>query len=170
MVKLLFPLALAVFLLSCKTVLTNVCHSFSIFMVLPLNRFITHDKAPRGFSAPYYVNTALLLSLYMQTSTTNFLLCSRVSSAAEILCNNNANASQPVGVPGCNNLYPHTKKPPYKQTKSDEFRIRLWFHNTVWAGLPSKLPSQKFPEQWKILLVSDLYFFCFLMCMHYSLC
>lgn len=150
---------------------------FSVFMVLPLNRFITHDQAPCGLSAPYYVNTAPLLPPYMQTSTTNFLLCSRVSSAAELLCelqhfcnkNNNANASQPAGVSGCNNLHPLTKKNP-KQTNSDEFRVRLWFHNTAWAGLPSKLPSQKFPEQWQILLVSDLYFFCFFICVHYSLC
>lgn len=120
MVKLFFPLVLAVFPLSCKTVLPSVCHYFSIFMVLPLNVFIACDQAAWGFSAPYYVNIAPLLSPYMQTSTTNVRLCSRISSAADILCelqhfcnnNDNANAFHPVGVPGCNNLHPLTKKNP----------------------------------------------------------
>lgn len=118
MVKLFFSSVLAIFPLSCRTVLPDVCHSSSIFIVLPLNIFIACDQAPWGFSVPYYVNIAPLLSPYMQTSTTNFLLCSRISSAAEILCkvqhfcnnNNNANAFHPVGVPGCNNLHPLTKK------------------------------------------------------------
>jgi len=135
MVKLFFTLVIAVFPLSSITVLPNVCHSFSIFMVLLLNIFIACDQAAWGFSSPCYVNVAPLLSPCMQTSTTDFLLCSGISCAALILCklqhfcndnNNNANAFHPVGVPGWNNLHPLKNK-----KYGDEFRVRLWFHDTA---------------------------------------
>lgn len=71
----------------------------SIFIVLPLNVFINCDKTPWGFTASYLCKYCSLgfFSLYVNKPN-NFLLRSRTSFAAEMLCdlqhfcnNNNSN-------------------------------------------------------------------------------
>lgn len=152
----------------------NVCHSFSMFMVLPLNIFIACDQAPWGFSAPYYVNIAPLLSPYMQTSTTNFLLCSRISAAAEILCelqhfcnnNNNAKAFHPVGIAGCNNLHPLMKRKKIQWWMRDKALVSQYCMS--WFTFKTSISEVSWTVHWwKRLVVSDLCFLCFFLCTHY---